>query len=100
MIGRVFTGYMTDLYSWEKSFYLLGIVGAIITLIVFLKLPKSRYFMPSNVTFTQDIEGFLFHLKNPALLLVFGLGIVLQFSFTGVDRKSTRLNSSHVAISY
>ena len=84
MMGRVFTGYFTDLYSWEQSFYLLGIVGAVITLIVFLKLPKSRYFMPSNVTFTRDIEGFLFHLKNPSLLLVFGLGIVLQFSFTGV----------------
>src|SRR5690625_5213608 len=82
MMGRVFTGYFTDLYSWEQSFYLLGIVGAVITLIVFLKLPKSRYFMPSNVTFTRDIEGFLFHLKNPSLLLVFGLGIVLQFSFT------------------
>jgi YNFM family putative membrane transporter len=30
------------------------------------------------------MEGFFFHLKNPALLLVFGLGIVLQFSFTGI----------------
>ncbi|MDY0393261.1 MFS transporter [Virgibacillus halophilus] len=26
----------------------------------------------------------MYHLKNPALLLVFGLGIILQFSFTGI----------------
>src|SRR5690625_7018002 len=40
--------------------------------------------MPSNVTFTQVVDVSLFHLINPALLLLFGLGIVLQFSFSGL----------------
>ncbi|GGB60120.1 MFS transporter [Virgibacillus dakarensis] len=84
MVGRVLTGFITDHYSWETAFYFLAVAGLVILLAVFMLLPKSRFFEPSNLSFSRDIEAFLFHLKNPSLLLVFGLGIVLQFSFTGI----------------
>lgn len=84
MVGRVFSGYITDHYSWQVAFYFLAVVGVVILAAVLLMLPKSRFFTPSNLTFSRDIEAFLYHLKNPALLLVFGVGIVLQFSFTGM----------------
>lgn len=84
MIGRVLTGYISDSYSWETAFYFFAVVGVVILGAVYIMLPKSRYFESSNLPFRKDIEGFLFHLKNPALILVFGLGIVLQFSFTGI----------------
>lgn len=84
MAGRVLTGYITDHYSWEAAFYFLGGIGVIILVMVFLMLPKSRFFQSTNVTFKKDMEGFFYHVKNPALLLVFGLGVVLQFSFTGI----------------
>jgi YNFM family putative membrane transporter len=84
MAGRVLTGYITDHYSWETAFYFLGGIGVVILVLVLLLLPSSRFFQSSRVSFKKDMEGFFFHLKNPALLLVFGLGIVLQFSFTGI----------------
>lgn len=84
MLGRVVTGHITDHYSWEMAFYFLAVTGLAVLGAVYLLLPKSRNFQSSNLSFRKDIEGFLFHLKNPALLLVFGLGIALQFSFTGV----------------
>ncbi|ASN04697.1 MFS transporter [Virgibacillus necropolis] len=84
MMGRVVTGYITDHYSWETSFYFLASVGVVVLIAVFLMLPKSNRFEASNLSFSRDLEAFLFHLKNPALLLVFGLGIVLQSSFTGI----------------
>lgn len=84
MMGRVLTGYITDHYSWETAFYFLASIGVVILIAVFVMLPKSNRFEASNLSFSRDIEGFLFHVKNPALLLVFGLGIVLQFSFTGL----------------
>lgn len=84
MVGRVLTGYITDIFTWETAFYFLAVIGLIILAAVYVMLPKSQFFQPSNLTFRRDIEGFLFHLKNPALLLVFGLGICLQFSFTGI----------------
>lgn len=84
MIGRVMTGYMTEYYSWETAFYILAGIGTVTFFIVFIALPKSKNFMPSDESFKKDIEGFLYHLKNPILLFVFGLGIVLQMSFTGI----------------
>ncbi|WP_424237092.1 MFS transporter [Bhargavaea ginsengi] len=84
MAGRVLTGYVTELYSWQTAFYGLGIAGALIAAAVIFLLPRSRRFEAADGTIRQDMEAFLFHLKNPLLLISFGLGIVLQLSFTGV----------------
>lgn len=84
MIGRVLTGYITGYTTWEIAFYILAVMGAVIFIIVLFLLPKSENFEPSDVQFSKDVEGFLFHLKNPSLLVVFGFGIILQLSFTGI----------------
>jgi len=84
MIGRVMTGYITDHFSWEIAFYVLAMIGLVILAAVMFMLPKSRFFEPSKLPFSSDLKGFSYHLKNPALLLIFGLGIALQFSFTGI----------------
>jgi MFS transporter, YNFM family, putative membrane transport protein len=84
MLGRVVTGFLTDHFSWQTTFFVFSITGLLLFAAVSLLLPKSRHFVPSDLAFAKDIEGFLFHLKNPALLAVFGLGAVLQISFTGV----------------
>ncbi len=84
MIGRVATGYITEQFSWEIAFYILAAAGTFIFVTILFILPKSRNFKPSTTTFMKDIDGFLYHLKNPSLLLVFGLGIVLQLAFTGI----------------
>ncbi|TFJ94298.1 MFS transporter [Lentibacillus salicampi] len=84
MVGRVMTGYLTDHFSWEMAFYVLAVLGLVILVAVMFMLPTSRFFAPSQLPFSNDLKAFIFHLKNPSLLLVFGLGIVLQFSFTGI----------------
>lgn len=84
MAGRVFIGYVTDYYSWQIAFYLLGAIGLGIFIIVFISLPRSRFFNPSKLPIKHDFIGFAHHLKNPRLLVIFGLGTVLQLSFTGV----------------
>lgn len=84
MVGRVMTGYMTDHFSWEIAFYILAGVGFLSLAAVIFMLPASRFFKPSTLPFSSDMKAFAYHLKNPALLLFFGLGIVLQTSFTGM----------------
>ncbi|GAB4072982.1 MFS transporter [Barrientosiimonas marina] len=84
MAGRVLTGYITDHFSWETAFYGLAITGVVILAAVMFMLPRSRFFTPSQLPFSNDLKGFAHHLKNPALLLIFGLGVVLQLSFTGI----------------
>ncbi|MCM3744453.1 MFS transporter [Sporosarcina luteola] len=84
MIGRFMTGFIAEQASWQMSLYILSIFGTVLVIILLLTLPKSRNFVQSDTTFAKDIKGIVFHIKNPALLIVFGLGIVLQLSFTGV----------------
>ncbi|QKY69974.1 MFS transporter [Lentibacillus sp. CBA3610] len=84
MVGRVVTGYLTDHFSWEFAFYLMALFGLVSLIVVMFMLPKSRFFVPSQLSFSNDLKAFSYHLKNPALLLLFGLGIVLQLSFTGM----------------
>ncbi|WP_336246355.1 MFS transporter [Sporosarcina cyprini] len=84
MIGRFLTGYMAEQVSWQFSLYILAAFGAVLFGFICFLLPKSKNFTSSTVRFAEDLEGFFFHLKNPSLLLVFGLGVVLQLSFTGI----------------
>jgi YNFM family putative membrane transporter len=84
MGGRVFAGYIAGTFSWEAAFVMLGVSGIFIHVAVHILLPKSRFFKTADLSFKKDLKGFLFHLKDPVLLLVFGIGIVLQMSFTGV----------------
>lgn len=84
MIGRLVMGYVTERYSWETAFFALAILGLVIFLIVWLLLPNSRNFAANKRTIKKDLQGFWFHLTNKDLLKLFGLGIILQISFTGI----------------
>ncbi|SIS49345.1 MFS transporter [Salimicrobium flavidum] len=84
MAGRVLAGAITDFFSWHTYFYLLGGIGTLMFLLMIWLLPASRFFEPSELSFRHDLQAFSYHLKNPVLLLIFGLGIVFQTSFTGV----------------
>lgn len=84
MTGRFISSYLVETYSFQFALILLGIFGLITLVIVIFSLPKSQYFERSTKLFSEDIKGFVYHLKNPQLLLMFGLGAVLQTSFTGM----------------
>lgn len=84
MVGRVMAGYLSDRFSWEVAFYSFAGLGLIVVILVFLFLPKSRFFQPSDLSFRRDIEGMLVHFKNPKLLTVIGMGLILQLAFTSV----------------
>ncbi|TSI10447.1 MFS transporter [Lysinibacillus sp. BW-2-10] len=83
MIGRIVAGFVAERYNWQLSLSLIVIFGIIVLIIVLITLPKSKNFISRNRSFKEDLIGFSYHLRNPALLLMFGLGIVLQVTFTG-----------------
>src|SRR5690625_3396583 len=84
MIGRFITGYIAELHSWQMALFTLGGFGLITFLLVLFTLPKSKKFIQSSKPILEDMKGFLVHFKNPLLLLMFGLGVVLQTAFTGM----------------
>lgn len=83
MIGRFLAGFFSETHNWQLAISIILIFGIFVFIVVFFALPKSKYFEPSAVSFSEDIKGFAFHLKNPILLIMFGLGIILQVTFTG-----------------
>lgn len=84
MIGRFLMGYLAETYSWETALFLLGAFGVITFILVFFMLPQSVHFVGSTKPYKEDMKGFLVHFKHPLILLMFGLGAVLQVSFTGM----------------
>ncbi|HET7657202.1 MAG TPA: MFS transporter [Bacillales bacterium] len=84
MVGRLLAGYAAEAYSWTFSFYFFAAAGLILFLINLFLLPKSRFFVPSNVSFSGDVKQFGLHFRNRELLPAFFWGMVLQIAFTGV----------------
>src|SRR5690625_6144696 len=84
MLGIDISCYLTDIYSRHTTFYIIGIIGFIIALIVFIILPKSNFFIPSTTNISNDLTAFKSHLSNPLLFILFSLGIILQLSFTEI----------------
>lgn len=84
MGGRVFIGYLTDIFEWRTAFYFLAGISVFIIGMFFLLLPKSKHFSPSNGSFREDFLGMLVHLKNKQLLPLFLTGLMLMTVFTGI----------------
>ncbi|OEH55126.1 Inner membrane transport protein ynfM [Oceanobacillus sp. E9] len=84
MVGRVLTGSLAAEFSWEIGFYVLAALGIFIFILMTLLLPKSKFFHPSKVSIGKDLQGMLYHLKDPSMIVVFGLGVVLQYAFTSI----------------
>ncbi|MCT1902634.1 MFS transporter [Oceanobacillus sojae] len=84
MVGRVLAGYLAEDYAWQTIFFIFAGIGVVIVAIVMIFLPNSRFFKASHLSFRKDIEGMVFHVKNPAMLLIFGMGIIFQLSFTSI----------------
>lgn len=84
MAGRFAAGFLSEQHSLDVVFYSFAGLGAGVILIVFSLLPKSRFFEASRLPFRKDVEGMLYHFKNPLILTFFGMGVILQYAFTSV----------------
>src|SRR5699024_12115030 len=81
MLGRVISGYLTDIYSWQTTFYIIGIIGFIIALIVFIILPKSNFFIPRTTNISNDLTAFKSHLSYFLLFILLGLCFIFMLLY-------------------
>ncbi|WLD92663.1 MFS transporter [Alkalihalobacillus sp. AL-G] len=84
MGGRVFSGYLTDLLSWQTTFFALAGFGVFATLLFIFLLPKERFFRKVGQSIRTDIRGMFVHFKNPTLISLFMMGLLLQIVFTAI----------------
>ncbi len=84
MVGRVVSGYFTDLFSWQST--LLGLSGfglAVSILFIFL-LPEERLFEKKPASISEDLKSMIVHLADIKLIPLFITGLLLQVVFTAV----------------
>ncbi|MGM9951639.1 MAG: MFS transporter [Lysinibacillus sp.] len=81
LIGRIFMGTMTDLFTWRIGITLLGILSILISLYFIWALPSSKNFKARPLNFSGLTKSLLRHCKDPGLISLFGIAFVLMGSF-------------------
>ncbi|WJR36286.1 MFS transporter [Mycobacteroides immunogenum] len=65
--------------SWRLALGGLVVLVLVVIIISAVALPRSKFFVPSNVPYVQESKLFLSHLSNPRMLVVY----LLVFCFMG-----------------
>src|SRR5437667_10433916 len=83
---------MAAVASWHSSFFFLMI----------RRPPRSTLFPYTTLFRSLDVAELVFEDRSLSFDVSFeqSPGKTKQFSYSATDRKSTRLNSSHITISY
>ncbi|WP_257349631.1 MFS transporter [Pseudalkalibacillus decolorationis] len=84
MGGRVVSGYLTDLWSWQTTFFALSGFGVLATLLFIVLLPKERFFRKESQSIRTDLRGMFVHFKSKTMLSLFLMGLLLQVVFTAI----------------
>src|SRR5690606_40407387 len=98
---RVCTGHFV--LSWSTSFFLsASLRRSICTLFPYTTLFRSRIGCGLYFSHRSTIASVIFHLYQAGVFIVNAIdrSVFQNIESTIRDRKSTRLNSSHVKISY
>jgi MFS transporter, YNFM family, putative membrane transport protein len=81
LAGRVIMGSMTDLFNWHISMMTIGVVSILLAIAFTVLLPKSQHFEKKKLALKPLFQSMMAHLKDPALIMLFGLGFLLMGSF-------------------
>lgn len=81
MSGRIITGFMTDLFSWQVAMATIGGLSLLCSIYFFFALPPSLHFQPKSLTWREMLESFIRHLRDRALIGLFLISFALMGSF-------------------
>ncbi|WP_251551542.1 MFS transporter [Neobacillus muris] len=81
MAGRIITGTVTDFFSWRIAMGSIGLISLILSMWFWRHLPNSKHFAPQPLKLKQLFASLFRHLKDPALLCLYGIAFILMGSF-------------------
>jgi YNFM family putative membrane transporter len=81
MAGRIITGSITDFFSWRIAMGAIGVISLALSIWFWLHLPNSKYFTAKPLKFKNLFASLFGHMKDPALLCLYGIGFILMGSF-------------------
>lgn len=84
MSGRFAVGALTDAFSWRVALLAVGALGLVLSAAFAWLLPPSRHFQPRPFAPGALARSLLARLRDPVLLLLYGIGFLVMGSFVTV----------------
>lgn len=81
MAGRIFTGILTDLFSWRIALAVIGVLATILSFIFMYLLPEPKGLVNKRVKTVSPLSAYKIHLKNKHLIAIILLAFLLMGSF-------------------
>lgn len=84
LIGRIMTGYLTDLFNWHMAFLIIGLFSLLISIWFLIYLPKSNNFNKSRISLRQSSSIIKANIFNLKLLSIYLTGFILMGAYVTV----------------
>lgn len=81
LAGRIIMGTVSDILNWRIGMISIGIISLLVAIAFYFLLPASKHFHAERLAFKPLMKSMMMHLKDPALLSLFGIGFLLMGSF-------------------
>lgn len=81
LAGRVIIGAVSDAWNWHIALFVIGILSLIVAIAFYYLLPTSNNFKKQKLALKPLVHSMGQHLRDPILLLLFGVGFLLMGSF-------------------
>ncbi|MEO3470832.1 MFS transporter [Roseomonas sp. CAU 1739] len=100
MAGRVGAGVLTEFVSWHVAMAGMGLLGLATAVVFVMALRPSRHFRPRTLRLGSLAQGFVTHLREPGLRMLFLEGVLLMGGFvTMYNYIGYRLVSPEIGLS-
>lgn len=80
-VGRVAIGPLTDLFSWQIAFFVLGFICFLFSLYFWFYLPRPQNFKPEKMLFSTYLKALGASFKNRKLFLLYSMGFLVMGSY-------------------
>lgn len=80
-VGRVAIGPLTEAFSWQFAFLVLGAVSLACSVVFWWLLPASRHFQPGRVSLTGSLSVLAAGLRQSELLALYGMAFLFMGAY-------------------
>lgn len=80
-VGRVAIGPLTDYFSWQVAFVVLGAACLLCSAYFWFALPRSRHFQPARISLAGSLKALATGLKRRELLLLYGMAFLAMGAY-------------------
>ncbi|MBW8384179.1 MAG: MFS transporter [Youngiibacter sp.] len=84
MSGRLIIGLIANIFTWRSALIFIGVIGLLNSIGFVLLLPESRHFVAKRMDVRSLAGSLLDHIKNPKLLLIYGMSFLMMGSFVSI----------------